>query len=202
MASCNLSSTEQLERSFHTSSGAWYSSLAPHLTQTRAFSMASKLSNVISYYCWVYLANRLSSCSLDISGTGVKNLRNFAFAGASNRVPFPTPAIYTVPFLPSFLTLPKLTITPTYGAYPAPLPCSTSLDDTSDMHVVFVNILFLVCFHPIEHKCHKSRIFFLSLSFSAIIQCLGQCLARRNRCSVNDYWVNTCRNCLSCVATD
>lgn len=40
MASCNLSSTEQLERPFQTSNGAWYSSLVPHLTQTRAFSMA------------------------------------------------------------------------------------------------------------------------------------------------------------------
>ena len=147
MASCNLSSTEQLERPFHTSSGAWYSSLAPHLTQTRAFSMASKLSNGISYYCWVYLANRLSSCSLDISGTGVKNLRNFAFAGASNRVPFPTPAIYMVPFLPSFLTLPKLTINPTYGAYPTPLPCSTSLDDTSDMPCC-VSQYFVSCLFP------------------------------------------------------
>ena len=163
-------------------------------------------SNIISYYCWVYLANRLPSFSLDISGTGVKNLRNFAFEVPPIGChplppPPPAPAISTVPFLPSFLTLPKVASTPHTPAHSTPLLAVHLLTTLLILHVVFVNILFLVCFHPIEHKCHESRIF-LSLSFSAVIQRLGQCPARRSRCSVDDYWVNTCRNCLRCVATD
>lgn len=195
--SCNIFLTEQLEGSFQTSNGARHSSLAPHLTQTRDFSLASKLSNVISYYCWVYLANRLPSFSLDISGTGVKNLRNFAFA-----VPpigyHPLPLSY---LHGSFLN-PAQTCNHPYILQHTLLFLALHLLSTHLIcHVVFVDILFLVYFHPTEHECHKSR-FFLSLSFSAIIQCLGQCLACRRRCSVNDYWVNTCRNCLHCVATD
>lgn len=128
MASCNIFLTEQLEGSFQTSNGTRHSSLAPHLTQTRDFSLASKLSNIISYYCWVYLANRLPSFSLDISGTGVKNLRNFAFA-----VPpigyHPLPRSY---LHGSFLNPAQTCNHPYIRAY-STLPCSASLDYTSDM---------------------------------------------------------------------
>lgn len=58
------------------------------------------------------------SCSLDVSGTCVRKLRNFAHAGS--------PVICTASFLTSFVTLPKLTITPTY---------SSTLDSSSLLNI-------------------------------------------------------------------
>ena len=78
--------------------------------KTRAFKMTSK-------FCVIWparasltlfpttaestLANRLPCCSLDMSGTCVRNLRNFALAGPSSRVPFPQPSSWLLSFYPS-----------------------------------------------------------------------------------------------------